>query len=128
MRLCLLRAFSACTSAATSPSRAGAFAGEELAEEEDEILEEFRFEDPDIRLSNLKLGALFRNVALLRIKSDAVVIVSKRLTIGLICVGYCILLLICCTFVGRRSVLWFAPKGQTTRKDLQSKRWHIRSQ
>ena len=74
MRLCLLRAFSACTSAATSPSRAGAFAGafagEELAEEEDEILEEFRFEDPDIRLSNLKL-ALFINVAGLRIKSDA---------------------------------------------------------
>jgi len=54
VRLCLLRAFS---SAAPSLTREGGFAGGELAEEEeeDEILEEFLFEVPDIRLSNLKL-------------------------------------------------------------------------
>ena len=44
-----------------------AFAGEELVEEADEILEEFRFEGFDIRL---KICSLFRNVAGLY-KSDA---------------------------------------------------------
>ena len=80
-RLCLLRALSVCKSVAPPLSRAGAF-----AEEEDEILEEFRFDEVfrDIRFTNLMLvSKCGRPIGLMWN-----VIVSRRLTIGLICVGY----------------------------------------